>query len=66
MSDQDIISPYNINAVSSRQVMRIRKKVSIRGLFLIQYQISKSIGNIMRIVWQAVRRIPNKIWEWEG
>ena len=50
MSDQDIISPYNINAVSSRQVMRIRKKVSIRGLFLIQYQISKSIGNIMRIV----------------
>ena len=48
MSDQDRISPYNINVVSSRQAMRIRKKGSIKGLFLIQYQISKS--NIMRIV----------------
>ena len=25
MSDQDRISPYNINTVSSRQVMRIKK-----------------------------------------
>ena len=28
MSDQDRISPYNINTVSSRQVMRINKKVN--------------------------------------
>ena len=26
MSDQDRISPYNINTISSRQVMRIKKK----------------------------------------
>ena len=34
MSDQEIISLYNINMVLSRQVMRIKKKVSIRGLFI--------------------------------
>ena len=39
MSDQDRISPYNINTVSSRQVMRIKNKLT-RGLYnLIQYQI---------------------------
>ena len=39
MSGQDRISPYNINTVSSRQVMRIKKKLT-RGLYnLIQYQI---------------------------
>ena len=32
MSDQDRISPYNINKESSRQVRRIKKKNSIRGL----------------------------------
>ena len=31
MSDQDRISPYNTNTVSSRQVMRINK-ISTRGL----------------------------------
>ena len=41
MSDQDRISPYNINTVSSRQVMRIKKKLT-RGLYnLIQYQIPR-------------------------
>ena len=28
MSDQDRISPYNINTISSRQVMRIKKNIS--------------------------------------
>ena len=28
MSDQDRISPYNINIISSRQVMRIKKNIS--------------------------------------
>ena len=28
MSDQDRISPYNINTVSSRQVMRIKKNIT--------------------------------------
>ena len=27
MSDQDRISPYNINTISSRQVMRIKKNI---------------------------------------
>ena len=29
MSDQDRISPYNINTVSSKQVMRIKKNISM-------------------------------------
>ena len=28
ISDQDRISPYNINTISSRQVMRIKKNIS--------------------------------------
>ena len=28
MSDQDRISPYNINTISSRQVMRIKKSIN--------------------------------------
>ena len=28
MSDQDRISPYNINTTSNRQVMRIKKNIS--------------------------------------
>ena len=28
MGDQDRISPYNINTISSRQVMRIKKNVN--------------------------------------
>ena len=31
LSDQDRISPYNINTISSRQVMRIKKTLSARG-----------------------------------
>ena len=33
MSDQDRISPYKINKISSRQVIRI-KKIVIRGLLV--------------------------------
>ena len=28
MSDQDVISPYNINTILSRQVLRINQKVN--------------------------------------
>ena len=28
ISDQDRISPYNINTISSRQVMRIKKNIN--------------------------------------
>ena len=48
MSDQDRISPYNINTMSSRQVMRIKKKISIMDYMLIQYQILHT--NITRTV----------------
>ena len=36
MSDQDKLSPYNINAISSRQMMRIIIiiKISIRGVLV--------------------------------
>ena len=32
MSDQDIISPYNIDTMSSRQVMRVKKKYIDKGI----------------------------------
>ena len=34
MCDQDRIFPYNINTVSSSQVMRMKKKKLIRGLLV--------------------------------
>ena len=58
MDDQDRISPYNICTISSRQVMRL-KKISVRGLYLVQYQIPQT--NVTRTVWQTVRRITNEI-----
>ena len=57
MSDQDRISPYNINTISSRQVMR--KKNQLEDYKLIQYQILQT--NITRTVWQTVRRITHEI-----
>ena len=36
MSDQDRISPYNINTISSTQVMR-KKKISVKGLGNVQH-----------------------------
>ena len=44
---QDRISPYNINTVSIRHVVRIKKTISLE--ILIQYQILWT--NIIRIVW---------------
>ena len=34
MSDQDRISPYNINTMASRQVIRIKKETLIWGLLV--------------------------------
>ena len=59
MSDQDRISPYNINTISIRQVMRMKKNTSLRIFWFIQYQILRN--SIVRIVWQTVRRIFNEI-----
>ena len=52
MSDQDRISPYNINTISSRKVMRIKKKYKLREYKMIQYQILQT--NIIRTVWQTL------------
>ena len=37
MSDQDRLSPYNINTISTRQVMRIKKTEIFSHNSLIQY-----------------------------
>ena len=54
MSDKDQISPYNVNTISSRQVIRIKLDYK-----LIQNQVLQI--NIIRIVFQTVRRIVNEI-----
>ena len=61
MSDQDRISPYNINTISSGRVMRIiiTIKYQLRDYKLIQYQILQT--NITRTVWETVRRISDEI-----
>ena len=59
MSDQDRISPYNINIIPSRQVMRIKEKCQSGDYKLIQFQILQT--NITRTVWQTVSRITNEI-----
>ena len=58
MSDQDRISPHNLNIISSRPVMRI-KKISIKGLLVDSMIISSNY--ITRTVWQTVRRITNEM-----
>ena len=58
ISDQDRISPYNINTMASRQLMRIKKKILIWDQ-LIQYQILQT--NIKRTILQTVRRITHEI-----
>ena len=37
MSDQDRLSPYNVNTISTRQVMRIKKTINFLDNSLIQY-----------------------------
>ena len=59
MSDQDRISPYNINIISSRLVMRLKKLYQLGDYELIQYQILQT--NITITVWETVRRITNEI-----
>ena len=62
--DQERISSYNINAISSRQVMRIKKIYQLWDYYLIQHQILQS--NIIRIVCQAIRRINYEIIRMKG
>ena len=64
ISDQDIISPYNINTESSRQVRRIKKKTQLGNYGLIQYQILQI--EIISILWQTVGRNTMRSWELKG
>ena len=57
MSDQEIISTNSINMISSRQVMGKGKKLG--DYWSIHNQILQS--DIIRIVWQTVKRISNEI-----
>ena len=58
-SDQERISPYSVNAILGRQVMRIKKIKKLGDYKLTQYQILQT--NITRTVWQTVRRITDEI-----
>ena len=59
MRDQDRISSYNINTISSGQVIENKEKYQLGNNKLIQYQIFQT--NITKTVWQIVRRITNEI-----
>ena len=59
MRDQDRISSYNINTISSGQVIENKEKYKLGNNKLIQYQIFQT--NITKTVWQTVRRITNEI-----
>ena len=67
MSDQDRISPYSIQVISCRQVIRIRKNINYRitytyiGLYLLLFWYQILQTNIMIIIWQIVRRMTNEI-----
>ena len=64
MSDQDIISPYIIDTTSI-QGMRIKKNINnLEDCWLIQNQILQT--QIIRIVWQTVRRTTNEILGVQG
>ena len=64
MSDQDIIYPYIIDTTSI-QGMRIKKNNNnLEDCWLIQNQILQT--QIIRIVWQTVRRITNEILGVQG
>lgn len=57
-SDQEVNSPYNINTLTNRQVVRVRK-ISIRKYHLIKNQFLKD--NFVRNVRLTVRKITFKI-----
>ena len=60
MSDQDRISPLNINSESSRQVRRIKMKTQLGDYKLIQYQILQI--EIISIIFMADSR-ENYQWD---
>ena len=59
MSDQDRLSPYNINTKIKQTSNENKEKYQSGDYKLIQYQILQI--NITRTVWQTVKRITNEI-----
>ena len=60
MSDQDKISPYNINTISTRLEMRIKKNINLGIISWSNTKFSELT------LWLTVRRITNLIWELKG
>ena len=61
MSVQDRISPYNIDTISSKQVMRIKKKYQLQDYKLIQYQILQT--NIIELYVRQKGELLMRSWE---
>ena len=64
MSDQDGISTFGIDGISRRPVTRIKQKYQLGDYYLIWYQILPT--DIIRIVWETVRRITYEILRVKG
>ena len=60
MSDQDRISPFKINTISSKQVMRIRKNIN-KGITSPTPNSQNYSKLLTRTVWQTVRRITSEV-----
>ena len=58
MSDQDRISPFKINALPSKQVIRIRKNIN-KGIT--SWSNTKFSKLLTSTVWQTVRRITSEV-----
>ena len=58
LNDQERIYPYNISAISSRQVMRIKSSIN-KGLLV--NSLPNFPINITRTIWQTAMRITNEI-----
>ena len=47
MSDRDRISHYNINTISSRQVMRIKKNINQRSTYVVNLELDNSQKQVL-------------------
>ena len=63
MSDQDRISPYNIDTITQKSDEK-KEKYKLGDYTLIQFQFLQT--NITKTVWQTVRRITNEFLRVKG
>ena len=64
MTDQDRISPFNINTIQSRQVIKISRNYQSGDYKLIQYQILQT--NITTTVCRQLVELSMRSWELKG